>query len=302
MVRGDRHARAVTTQRRALLLLLPLALPLLGGLASAESAKNPWGAFSHPAAGEPRAIGDYSGGCLQGARALALDGEGYQVMHPSRLRYFGHPTLLDFIETLGHGVAREGLGVVLIGDMSQPRGGRATGGHASHQTGLDVDIWFWHPKQAERAPLPSAERERVHARTILDAKAGGVLPAWKTHVAKVLELAARDARVERIFVHPLIKRELCTEAKGDRSWLRRIRPWYGHDDHFHVRLACPADSPSCTPQDPPAAGDGCEELDYWLSEAAQAERAQGQKRYQAKVVGRPKWPAQCDALLAQPDQ
>lgn len=288
------------TRLGALAALLTLASLASLGLALAERPPNPWGMVTRATAGEPRAIGDYSGGCLAGARALPLDGEGFQVMHPSRHRHFGHPALVDFVRELGRGVAAKQLGVLLIGDLSQPRGGRALGGHASHQSGLDVDIWYWHPERAERAPLSTGERESLKSRSVLDAKSQGVKAAWQQKVAGALQLTANDARVERVFVHPLIKRELCQRPAAERAWLRKIRPWYGHDDHFHVRLGCPADSGGCLPQAPVPAGDGCDELDYWLSDEAQAERDQGRKQYQAKVVGPRKWPAECDAVLAAP--
>jgi penicillin-insensitive murein endopeptidase len=270
------------------------------GLAAAQP-PNPWGAFTSASPGEPHSIGDYSGGCLAGARALPLTGEGFQVMHPSRKRYFGHPSLLAFVTELGRAVTAHHMGVLLIGDLSQPRGGRALGGHASHQSGLDIDVWYWHPKRAEGTPLPDAQRESLKARSVLDAKSEGIAATWKAKVAAVLELAASDARVERIFVHPWIKRELCSQPSAGRAWLSKVRPWYGHDDHFHVRLACPADSPACVAQAKVPQGDGCDELDYWLSPEAQAEREKGQKQYQAKVVGKPRWPAECDAVLAAPE-
>ena len=84
--------------------------------------KNPWPALKNPSDGEPQAIGEYSAGCLAGAQALSLDGAGYQVMHPSRLRYYGHPDLLAFIRTLGAGMQAQGM-VLLLGDLSHdPRG------------------------------------------------------------------------------------------------------------------------------------------------------------------------------------
>ena len=48
----------------------------------------------------------------------------------------------------------------------------------------------------------------------------------------------------------------------------KVRPWYGHNDHIHVRLKCPADSPNCRKQPPVPGGDGCaaKELDYWFSD------------------------------------
>ena len=256
-----------------------------------------WHEQKTPAPGPPRAIGDYSAGCLQGARALALHAEGYQVMHPSRLRYFGHPDLLGFVQGLGLAAHAQGLGPVLVGDMSQPRGGRAPGGHASHQTGLDVDLWYWLPKAAAKRVLSATEVEATSARSVLDGKAGGIAADWAARVEALLRITVADERVTRVFVHPLIKQELCAHATGDRSWLSKLRPWYGHDDHFHVRLACPKGSALCTPQEAPPPGDGCTELDYWLGDAARLAREQGRKQYEGKVAHASELPAACKALL-----
>jgi penicillin-insensitive murein endopeptidase len=74
--------------------------------------------------------------------------------------------------------------------------------------------------------------------------------------------------VTRIFVNAAIKTALCREAGTDRDWLAKVRPWWGHAEHFHVRIACPADSPECQPQPPPEASDGCgHELDFWFKES-----------------------------------
>ena len=64
--------------------------------------------------------------------------------------------------------------------------------------------------------------------------------------------AALEPSVQRIFVNAAIKKALCREAKGDRSWLSKIRPMYGHDYHFHIRIKCPPGSTECESQ--PAAG------------------------------------------------
>jgi len=73
--------------------------------------------------------------------------------------------------------------------------------------------------------------------------------------------------VERIFVHPAIKKTLCEWAGNDRDWLSKIRPWWGHHYHFHIRIACPTDSPGCISQHPVGPGDGCgREVESWLTE------------------------------------
>jgi penicillin-insensitive murein endopeptidase len=282
--------------------VLGIVLLSFAGVALALPAENPWPRFKTPVAGAPRSIGDYSAGCIQGAAPLPLDGPGYQVMHPSRLRYFGHPSLVDYITKLGAGVRKQKLGVVLVGDLSQPRGGRATGGHSSHQSGLDVDVWFWFPKEARRGPLSMEARETTSARSVL--AQGVIRPSSKAYVTGLLRLAVDDARVDRVFVNPIIKRELCTTAAAageDRAWLRKLRPWHGHDDHFHARLACPTDSTECKAQAQLPQGDGCDQLDWWFDEKAQAERKKAQAEYQHNVVQGKGWPAQCEQLLSDPE-
>ncbi len=83
----------------------------------------------------------------------------------------------------------------------------------------------------------------------------------------MLEAVARDDAVARIFVHPVVKRALCRRVDGERAWLRKLRPWWGHDHHFHVRLACPAGAGACRDQTPPPPGDGCDAtLAWWFTD------------------------------------
>jgi penicillin-insensitive murein DD-endopeptidase len=274
-----------------------LALVLVMERVHADAANNPWAKVSTPSKGAARAIGDYSSGCMSGAAKLAFDGPGYQVMHPSRLRYFGHPELIDFIAKLGRALKAEGLADLMVGDLSQPRGGPASGGHSSHQIGLDVDLWYWQPKAAAKRALTQEERENTKARSVLDGKIKAVREEHAPRVATLLRLTASDPRVTRIFVHPIIKRELCQAAESDRAWLRKVRPWFGHDDHFHVRLACPDGNDACIPQAPVPSGDGCGELDWWFDEQAQADRDKGRATYQSKVGKAAGMPAECGKLL-----
>jgi len=277
--------------------LLVVSWLLFSAALAFAHAPNPWPGFSAPSSGPARSLGEYSAGCLRGGKALPLDGVGYQVMHPSRNRAFGHPALLEFVRALGRGVKQQKLGVVLIGDLSQPRGGRAPGGHASHQSGLDVDVWYSYPKRALKGPLDASEREQIKARSVLDGKRDTIRAEWKEHVTKLLKIALADPRVDRVFVHPIIKRELCADPRIDRAIWHKLRPWYGHADHFHARMACPADSPDCQSQPPIEAGDGCDQLGFWFDAAAQAERKRAQEQYQQTVVAGRGWPLACDALL-----
>lgn len=231
-------------------------------------------------------IGAAGNGCVAGAEMLEQEGAGYQVVRPSRQRSYGHPALLRAIRSLGREAEAGGWGVLLVGDLSLARGGPMPYGHGSHQNGLDADILFYLPA----APLAAGERENPPAAEVV-APGGVGMDAGQWHPAHraLLEVAARLPEVDRIFVHPAIKRELCATVQGDRGWLRKIRPWWGHTEHFHLRLACPADSPACSHQSLLPAGDGCgPELDWWFSpEAAQA----------PKPSPKPTLPARCAALL-----
>lgn len=204
----------------------------------AQAAPNRWALVKSPAKGSASSLGEYSSGCLRGAAKLALDGTGYQVMHPSRLRYYGNPDLVDFLRKLGQGVHAEKLADLMVGDLSQPRGGPAPGGHSSHQTGLDVDLWYWQPKAAARGPLSLADRENTKARSVLDGKAGTVRAEFAPRVAALLRLTASDTRVTRIFVHPIIKRMLCADAESDRAWLSKVG--LGTDTTITFTCAWPA--------------------------------------------------------------
>jgi penicillin-insensitive murein endopeptidase len=256
----------------------------------AQPAGNPWHAFSAPSPGAAQSFGGYSAGCVAGAHKLPLTGTGYQVTRPRRKRVFGHAVLVDFIRELSRSAHERELGPLYIGDLGQARGGPAPSGHASHQSGLDVDIWYG-------ALLPNEARTRPVAYSVVDLEQERVNERWSPRIASVLRLAASDARVARIFVHPAIKQALCDGAGSDRAYLSRLRPWFGHDDHFHVRLACPADSPRCEPQALVPPGDGCSELVDWIGPAAAEKRKQERSAYQSRVGAVPQLPPECNALL-----
>ncbi|MGD1888000.1 MAG: penicillin-insensitive murein endopeptidase [Cohaesibacteraceae bacterium] len=229
-------------------------------------ARQLFGRTPTPAPLAARSIGGYARGCLAGAMPLAVDGPAWQAMHLSRNRNWGHPELVAYQQTLAvAGRADDGWIGLLVGDMSQPRGGPMLTGHRSHQIGLDADIWL--------TPMPDRtlsvqEREEISAISMLRDGTRIIDPArWTEAHARIIRRAARDDRVARSFVHPAIKDQLCSweNVSADRAWLRRIRPWYGHHYHFHVRLSCPEGMASCVNQNPPPAGDGCgEELAWWL--------------------------------------
>jgi penicillin-insensitive murein endopeptidase len=187
-------------------------------------------------------------------------------MRLSRNRNWGNPQLVRFIERFANNAKKTGWNGLLVGDMSQPRGGPMLSDHTSHQVGLDVDIWF--------TPMPDhvqsrEEREFGSATDVVAPDLRDVDPQVWTHAhTELIRTAAQDPAVIRILVNPAIKKALCREAGADRVWLFKVRPWYGHAEHFHVQIGCPADSAECKPQRPPLPSDGCgHELDFWFRES-----------------------------------
>ena len=235
-------------------------------LHAAQPAKNLFGARKLPALMKPAVHGFYSNGCVQGAVAIPTDGPEWQAMRLSRNRRWGHPDLINLVVKLSKDAKRVGWNGLLVGDISQARGGPMLTGHASHQLGLDADIWL---NQMPKRRYTYKEREETSAKSMLSTRRGKLNQnklsrRFTSATFGLIKTAASYRSVERILVHPTIKRELCKRATGDRRWLYKVRPYWGHHYHMHVRLSCPPGSPNCRPQKKPAASDGCgSELAYW---------------------------------------
>ena len=220
-----------------------------------------------PTIGKAVAIGYYPRGCLQGGVALPVNGPTWQVMRLSRNRNWGHPSLVNFLEKFAPAAAKAtGWNGILVGDMAQPRGGPTPFGHMSHQTGLDVDVWFM-PMPAHI--LSAEERENTSATNLVSDDWLRVNPkTWTPAHAAFIRTAAEQPGVERVLVNAAIKKEMC-RMQGDKhpAWMEKVRPWYAHHDHIHVRLECPADSPTCRKQPAVPGEDGCGKgLDFWFSD------------------------------------
>jgi murein endopeptidase len=98
-----------------------------------------------------------------------------------------------------------------IGDLSRRQGGPFGPRHASHQNGLDVDVYYPRLDRRERAPRSAAAIDRRLSQALVD-------------------LFVR-AGVERIFVGPN------TRLRGPPGVVQVLG---GHDNHLHVRIYNPA--------------------------------------------------------------
>ena len=249
-------------------LLLGPILGLILGLAQpagAETlAKQQFGAKTTGSHQRAAAYGSYAKGCVAGAVQLPETGPTWQAMRLSRNRNWGHPNTIDFISDLsGFAAKQPGWQGLYIGDISQPRGGPMISGHRSHQIGLDVDIWML---PAARLNHSIAARENISSISTRRAKGAYVNDNWSRTHHRILRAAAKDKRVARIFVFPGAKVQMCKDEKGNRAWLRKIRPWWGHHYHFHVRLTCPKGKRGCINQAPPPPGDGCDDAQKWVND------------------------------------
>jgi penicillin-insensitive murein DD-endopeptidase len=235
-------------------------------------ARELFGKVSAPAPLAARAIGFYAKGCLAGAQALPVNGPAWQAMRLSRNRNWGHPSLVKFIEKFAADTKTlDGWPGLLVGDMSQPRGGPMTYGHASHQSGLDVDMWF---KPMPDRELTKQERDDMPFETLVGENNEVDPQRWSPVYEKLLRRAVSYPGVDRVFVNPVIKKKLCQTSEKDRSYLHKIKPIWGHDAHFHIRLACPRGDAGCQNQPPLKDDEGCgKELDQWMKVLAKAAAA-----------------------------
>ena len=292
-------------------LALALALPILAASAAAEPlAKDLFGAHRSATPGAPAVIGSYAKGCAAGLVQLPESGPTWQAMRLSRNRNWGHPETIDYLVDLSETARDLGWAGLYVGDISQPRGGPMTSGHSSHQVGLDADIWMLPP---DRLNLSRAERETISSISVRTEDQTRVNSNWTPAHAALLRAAAEDPRLDRLFVAAAVKLELCkTATRADRAWLQKVRPLYGHNTHFHVRLKCPKGSPDCQRQTPTVAelsknGDGCDEtLDWWVTDYLEALKNPPKKRKEptgpppktARTYTLADLPSGCRAVLA----
>ncbi len=267
-------------------------------------AKKLFGAKSRAAKLAPRAIGFYSRGCLSGGKWLPIDGPAWQAMRLSRNRNWGHPELVDLVKRLATESKKAGdWSGLLVGDLTQPRGGPMTSGHASHQVGLDADIWL--------TPMPDRrfsweEREKVSAVSMLKNTLSVNEKVFTPNVVALIKRAASYKEVERIGVNPAIKLALCRAAGGDKPWLAKIQGWRGHHYHMHIRIRCPRGSTGCRSQGKPR-GTSCAAAEKWYADTkawmARPKKARPKKKKAKKRKPKPPitlagLPAACRSVLA----
>jgi penicillin-insensitive murein endopeptidase len=263
-------------------------------------AKAAFGAMKFGSAQSAEPLGGYAKGCIAGSKQLAETGATWQAMRLSRNRNWGHPELVDMVEKLSRVAAKQpGWNGLYVGDMSQPRGGPMLTGHRSHQIGLDADIWMLPAKNLSLSPK---ERENISSISTRRSNGAFTNASWTQAHHEIIKAAAKDKRTARIFVFPGAKVKMCADETGSKAWLNKVRPWYGHHYHFHIRLACPRGARGCKDQNPPPAGDGCADAQKWVDDILNPPAAKPRDPNAPKPKPRREYtvadlPQQCSAVL-----
>ena len=249
-----------------------------------------------PYPGPARIIGAGDAGCIAGAVRLPDTAPGMQTIRLAESTFWGHPFVIDSLQKLALQAKSSGLPDLYMNDISLPRGGPFPGIHASHQRGLDADVWL--DVAGPHPVLPPAQREFEPVSLVRPDGRDVVASLWRPEHVSLIRMGATLPGVDRVLVNPAIKRQLCRVVTGDRSWLRRVRPWFGHTAHMHLHFRCPAGQSECVDQPPPPEGDGCDaSLDWWfkrLDAPAKPEKPSG------PPPKPPVLPAACRAIMAAP--
>lgn len=256
-------------------------------------------ASAPPARAEPlrpeplRIVGGPGPGCIAGATELPSEGPGYLTIRRTRSFFWGAPSTIAALQLLAREATAAGLPTLYMNDIAKPRGGPFPGIHASHMLGLDADVWL---DLLPKPPLSPAGRDALEVDSLVAPDGRGVVPSrWLPGHLALIRLAATLPGVDRVLVNAAIKRQLCDVVGpgADRTWLRRVRPWYGHAAHMHIHFSCPSGQAECRDQAPPPAGDGCDaSLQWWFDQLDAPPRPPGPPSRP------PALPAACTAIMA----
>ncbi len=171
-----------------------------------------------------------------------------RVKDTSKDNTYAHPALVLMLERSAREVARVERGsLMMVGDLSRRDGGPLAG-HVSHQSGRDADVGFYlmdvqgRPVVREHfTPFDPNGRSRYERGLYFDDYRNWVLlRAWVTD---------SRAGLAHIFVSSGLRWRLIEYGKKDPRFapyvpevellLKQPPGTSVHDDHFHVRIACP---------------------------------------------------------------
>lgn len=161
---------------------------------------------------------------------------------------YGHPALVLMLRRSAKEISSDAGGIkMLVGDLSRERGGPLYG-HRSHQSGRDADVGFFAINSKGKS-VQLAEFVKFGA----DGKSGGdgglIFDDYRNWLLVQAWVTDTRAGLSHIFVSHGLRARLLAFASKDARFKRYVvraaellkQPEHGepHDDHFHVRIACP---------------------------------------------------------------
>lgn len=204
-------------------------------------------------------VGFYTDGSLTDAECLPTHGEGFMQLYRDVNHIFATRPLLNMIVEAASDLNEKypNRDRLQVEEMSAREGGDIEG-HASHENGLDVDIQFFKRDGVEH--VPTAQQYYAPSMVV----GGAVSPNFDVERNwELMKALHRHGDVQRIFIDTKLKAALCSYARSTGDYnsnikvLRSLQHQTNHQDHIHVRLRCPPNTPRCTPQADPPAGSGC---------------------------------------------
>ena len=169
---------------------------------------------------------------------------------------WGMPTLVSLIDRAARRVARQYPDAVLsVGDLSRREGGELLR-HHSHESGRDADLGFY-VRNGKNKQLLHDRFVTFSARGPAADVQGAVFDDARNWALVEALVEDATARISYIFVASHIRARLLryADAHGVSRDVRRraadlmTQPrTAAHDDHFHIRIACPTEQPKCVEQ------------------------------------------------------
>ena len=161
---------------------------------------------------------------------------------------YGHPALVLMLNRTAKQIAKQNPGsVLLVGDLSREYGGPLAG-HRSHQSGRDADVGFF-VTDAKGHPVNSQQLRTFDKDGRARDGSGLRFDDYRNWLLVQLWLKDSRADIEHVFVASHLRRRLLDFARARPAFSKYAddaaaflhQPSQGlpHDDHFHIRIACP---------------------------------------------------------------
>jgi len=176
-------------------------------------------------------------------------------------------------------------------------------GHASHQVGLDADIWLTPMPAREFTPRRARRNVGDHGGRGRPARPGSIPRCGRRVTSRSSRRRLRTRWCSGYSSTPPSRRHCAARpAAAIAPGWRKCGRGGGHDYHFHVRLRCPGDSPECKSQPPAGGGDGCGKDPSIIGSPTPCCTPSRRRCREAPKPGKPmsSLPPACRAVLAAP--